>query len=131
MLWCRPYPTHFCPIWCRLQIPAGFGRIAWIAGGDLVYDAESAALLSDVEGEILAHMNSDHADAVALIAGMFGGDAGGWAMTGVDPEGADLTAGDRRLRAVFDTPVFDAEGCRAELVRLTKRARAGVGREAS
>ena len=116
----------------RGHLVAGFGRITWIEAAELVYAAERVAPLEAAEAEILEHMNSDHADAVELIARHFGGGAGGWEMTGVDPEGADLTGGGgRRLRAPFDKQVFDAEGCRVELVRLTKRARAEVAETAS
>lgn len=112
----------------RGHLVAGFGRITWIEAADLVYPEAATAPLAAAEAGILEHMNSDHADAVALIAELFGGSAGegnggGWTMTGVDPDGADLVAEKRRLRARFDKPVFDAEGCRVELVRLTKRAR--------
>ena len=34
-----PHPTHFCPIWCRLQIPAGFG----FGVGDAFPSSESVA----------------------------------------------------------------------------------------
>lgn len=112
----------------RGHLIAGFGRISWIAAEDLVYPEERTAPLAAAEAGILAHMNGDHADAVALIAELFGGSAGegkggAWTLSGVDPDGADLVAENRRLRAPFDKPVFDAEGCRVELVRLTRWAR--------
>ncbi len=47
-------------------------------------------------------------------------------MTGVDPEGVDLRAGARLARAEFDAPVHDATAARAELVRLSERARAAI-----
>ena len=107
----------------RGHLVAGFGRIDWIEGAELLFPEQQVAPLAAAEAEIVAHMNADHADAVALIAGLFGGGEGAWAMTGVDPEGADLAVENRRQRIAFDRPVFDAEACRVELVRLTKRAR--------
>jgi hypothetical protein len=115
----------------RGHLVAGFGRIDWIEGGDLLFSEAQTAPLAAAEAEIVAHMNADHADAVALIAGLFGGGKGAWTMTGVDPEGADLAAENRRLRIAFDKPVFDAEACRVELVRLTKRARRETAEGAS
>ena len=51
----------------RGHLVAGFGRIAWIDGGDFRFAADAAALAA-AEAEIVAHMNADHADAVALYA---------------------------------------------------------------
>ena len=45
------------------------------------------------------------------------------ALTGIDPEGADLRRGGEIARLPFARRVADAEGARAELVRLVKRAR--------
>ena len=47
---------------------------------------------------------------------------GGWVHQ-IDPEGWDLRRGGAQARAAFDRTITDAEGARAELVRLTKRAR--------
>ena len=89
-----------------------------------LFDASSARALAEAETEIVAHMNADHTDAVQLYATKLLGRSGnGWALTGVDPEGADLKRGGEVARLPFDTIVRDAEGARAELVRLVKRAR--------
>ncbi len=47
-------------------------------------------------------------------------------MTRIDSEGVDLRAGARLARAESDAPVRDAEAARAELVRLSQRARAAI-----
>ena len=74
----------------RGHLVAGFGRISWIEGGDLRFAADASALAA-AEAEIVAHMNADHADAIALYAERLLGRAGdGWRMTGIDPEGLDL-----------------------------------------
>ncbi len=110
----------------RGHLVAGFGRIHWIEGSALTYDASGAAALREAEGEIVAHMNGEHADAVQLYAAKLLGRTGGdWTMTGVDPEGADLRRKGEVARLPFDPPVHDAEEARAELVRLVKRARHG------
>lgn len=108
----------------RAHLVAGFGRIHWLEAKDVLFDASAHAALIEREADIVAHMNADHADAVDLYARMLLGRAGeGWAMTGVDPEGADLRRGGEIARLAFDRPVADAEAARAELVRLVKRAR--------
>jgi len=74
----------------RGHLVAGFGRIHWIDGDDLLFGADAAALAA-AEPEILRHMNEDHADAVADYArGLLGRAGTDWRMTGIDPEGVDL-----------------------------------------
>ena len=73
----------------RGHLVAGFGRIAWIEDGELRFATEAPALAA-AEAEIVAHMNADHADAIALYAERLLGQQGeGWRMTGIDPEGLD------------------------------------------
>ncbi len=106
------------------HLVAGFGRIHWIEAGEVLFDTADAAALAAAEPGIVAHMNQDHADAVALIARhLLGLEGEGWRLTGVDPEGADLRLGKRLARFDFTRPVSDPEGCRAELVAATKKAR--------
>ena len=108
----------------RAHLVAGFGRIHWIEGADLLLDTAETAALAEAEAEIVAHMNEDHADAIAVMAAQLldlPGD--GWRMTGVDPEGCDLRRAAALARLDFAKPVRDAESCRVELVRLTKQAR--------
>ena len=108
----------------RAHLVAGFGRIHWLEGRELLTDTTGRAALAPAEAEIVAHMNGEHADAVQLYAVKLLGRTGGdWVLTGVDPEGADLRRGGDVARLAFDTPVSDAENARAELVRLVKRAR--------
>src|SRR5437016_4486137 len=51
----------------RGHLVAGFGRIAWIEAAELRF-APDASVLAVAEPEIVAHMNADHADAIALYA---------------------------------------------------------------
>lgn len=114
------------------HLVAGFGRIHWLKARDILFDAGACAALAEAEAAIVAHMNRDHGEALGLIAERLLGlprpapETGGWTMTGIDPEGLDLRAGARLARAEFDAPVRDAEAARAELVRLSERARAAV-----
>ena len=111
----------------RAHLVAGFGRIHWIEGGALLCRGNMDAL-SNAESEILAHMNADHGEALALYAERLLGlapmpDSKPWRMTGIDPEGLDLEAGGVTARLGFDQPVLDPDAARAELVRLAKLAR--------
>lgn len=108
----------------RAHLVAGFGRIVWIEAASLVRDATGSAPLAAAEADIVAHLNQDHAPAIDLYAQRLLRLAGsGWRVTGVDPEGADLRLGAAVARLAFGQPVRDADGARAELVRLVKRAR--------
>lgn len=115
----------------RGHLVSGFGRIAWIEAEALRF-ADEAAALAAAEAEILAHMNKDHADAIALYAGhllRMPGD--GWRMTGIDPEGLDLRrpmeAGGETARLDFAPnslgPVLTPAAARRALVVLAEKAR--------
>jgi heme iron utilization protein len=105
----------------RAHQVAGFGRISWFER----FAIDAPASLAESEAEIVAHMNADHADTLALYAKLAGETGGAWTMTGVDPEGADLRdhSTGRAARVRFDKIATDAESARVELVRLVKRAR--------
>lgn len=102
----------------------GFGRIVDLKRDDLVLAADACAELAAAEAEIVAHMNTDHSQAVSLYAtGLLAAYPGAWKMCGIDPEGIDLTNENATLRLPFARPVRTAEEARAELVRLAKLAR--------
>jgi heme iron utilization protein len=111
----------------RAHIVAGFGKIHWL--DDYTYAGETDRLI-DAEAEILAHMNSDHAEAVQLYASRLLGRAGdGWSLCGIDAEGCDLIragedGGGELARLNFGKTIATAEDARIELVRLVKQARA-------
>ena len=70
-------------------------------------------------------MNEDHADAIRLYATkLLGEDEGAWRISGLDPEGADLIAGDRTARLAFSGKVTSGMAIRETLVALAKQARA-------
>jgi hypothetical protein len=103
---------------------AGFGRIAWIEGAELGF-AGAAPALAAAEGEIVRHMNADHAAALTLYAQrLLGRDGTGWRMTGIDPEGADLRRDGETARLDFADPVLTPAAARAALIALAERARA-------
>jgi len=111
----------------RGHLVAGFGRIHWLDAAEILDRDGDAGALAASEAEILAHMNADHADAVALYAERLLGLAGrGWQLTGIDPEGVDLRGEGGIGRLDFARRVTDAAAARAELVRLARAAREGV-----
>jgi hypothetical protein len=109
----------------RAHLVAGFGRVHWIERADLLLPPGATAALEADEPDILAHMNRDHADAVHLIATMLlGVEPGAWEMTGIDPEGIDISIPARHLRVDFAAPVSDSAGARRAVAELTREARA-------
>jgi len=104
---------------------AGFARAHRLDAGALLPDAEAVAAIAAAEAGILSHCNSDHADAMALIAEAAGERAGAWRLVTVDPDGCDLALDERVVRVHWAAPAKDARDVQQELVRLTKKARAG------
>ena len=107
----------------RAHLVDGFGKIEWIDAGNLLLPGDHAALQSS-ERDIVAHMNADHADAIELYATkLLGHPAGGWQMTGCDPEGCDLALNGKVARLEFPTTITDAQSARRALVALVDEAR--------
>ncbi|WP_035705349.1 HugZ family protein [Niveispirillum irakense] len=108
----------------RGHMVAGFGRIRAMGADQLHLPPADWLELAPAEEDIVAHMNADHADALALYATrLLDLPAGDWRMTGIDPDGCDLRDGPQAARLPFATKVRNADQARAELVRLVKRAR--------
>lgn len=109
------------------HLVAGFGQVHWLAPDTVHRNIQDARALIAREAEIVAHMNADHLDALADIAGALQSGPrptdGDWTLAGVDPEGADLARGPERLRLTFAERITDPESCRRELVRATQDAR--------
>ncbi len=109
------------------HLNGGFARAADLKAADVLTDISGAENLLDAEESVIAHMNADHADAVRLYATkLLRGEDGPWRLTGLDPDGLDLAAGDAALRLAFPQRVATAEQLRAALVDLAKQARAAT-----
>lgn len=107
------------------QLNGGFGRAAGITGAALATDLAGAEDLIAVEGDALAHLNDDHAEALRLYATRLAGAGDGpWRATGLDPEGLDLSAGDRTARILFPERVTGPGKLRLLLKALAEQARA-------
>jgi len=103
----------------------GFGVIVDLPAPSLLTGTADAGDLIAAEPEIVAHMNSDHADAIALCATELAGrTAGAWRMVGVDPDGCDLLQCTIAARMDFSERVRTPGQARAQLVSLVQQARA-------
>jgi putative heme iron utilization protein len=112
------------------HLVAGFGRIVDLGREALLVDTRRAGSLLAAEAEIAAHMNADHADAVALYAtALLGAPPGPWRFEGVDPEGCELGIDGWGLYLPFDQPVDGPGPLRQALVRLAAEARAAASSE--
>jgi putative heme iron utilization protein len=109
----------------------GFGRIVSLEAAALTTPVDGAAELIDAEPDIIEHMNSDHADAVALYATQLAtSPPGEWRMVGIDPGGCDLLHRTNAARIDFPAPVLTPGQARAALVALAKEARSRIGQAA-
>src|SRR5271163_2225073 len=106
----------------RGHLVAGFGRIHWIDGRDLLFAADTAPLAA-AEPELVRHMNEHHAHAIAHYArGLLGRAGADWRITGIDPEGADLQRDGETARLDFPASVLTPEAARRALLKLPDRA---------
>lgn len=108
-----------------LYMVAGFGVMGWVSAQE--YAQAQPDPLADAAPAILAHMNSDHADALVLIARAAGFEADSAIMTSVDRLGFNLRyrAGERfhGARIAFLQPVSSVDQARKALVEMTRLAR--------
>ena len=107
------------------HLNGGFARAADLKAADVLTDLSDADELIAAEEGAVAHMNEDHVEATKLYATkLLGEEDGPWRISGLDPDGADLTAGDRTARLAFPQRVTSATALRQVLVELAKQARA-------
>jgi putative heme iron utilization protein len=107
------------------HLVAGFGRIVDLKPEPLITKIDDAAQLLAAEEAAIAHMNTDHAEAIALYAArLLGAAPGDWRMIGIDPEGCDLMLNDRVRRLDFPERVTEPNRLREVLAGLARRARA-------
>jgi putative heme iron utilization protein len=109
----------------------GFARATRLRLGELLPDPAAVAAIAAAEAEIVAHVNDDHADAVAAIAtGLHGGAPGAWKIVAVDCDGCDLALEETVLRHPWAAPVSDPDGVRGGLIRAAREGRAALARQA-
>ncbi len=108
----------------RAHYVGGFARAVWIPDG-LTVPEEAAMALKAAEAGILAHMNDDHADAVARYARCLLGATGEgpWRLVGCDADGCDIACDEQVLRLSFQEPANGPEDVHRMLVSLAREAR--------
>ena len=113
----------------RAHLVGGFASARWVDGRDMALSADLCADFADMEESAVAHMNADHAEAIALYAKVLLGRRGrNWRVSGIDPDGIDLRLGPRSAaRLDFDRPLATASALRPALVDLARRARSAGG----
>ncbi len=104
----------------------GFGVMGWVPASE--YDQAQPDPLADVAGEILRHMNSDHKDALILLARVFAGiESQEAVMTSVDRLGfhvrLNTNDGIRGTRIAFLRQVINPAETRDVLLEMMRQAR--------
>lgn len=108
----------------RASLNGGFGKAFELEQADLLTILGDAAGWQAMEEGAVEHMNDDHADAIKLYAEVLcKGESATWRLSGLDPEGLDLVAGDRIERFWFEDPLEKPADVRPVLVELAKKAR--------
>jgi heme iron utilization protein len=109
------------------SLNGGFGRAYRMDREDLLADVSGFFDFYDFEAQAIAHMNEDHADAVALYATQLcGARDGAWRLIGIDPEGVQMALGDEILRLPFPRALTGPHEVRPMLIRLANEARGRI-----
>jgi heme iron utilization protein len=107
------------------HLVAGFGRIVDLKPEDILTPIDDAAELTAAEPDILAHMNTDHAETCRLYATrLLGAADGAWRCVGCDPEGLELQLERTALRLPFPQRIRTPGVLRQMLKQLADQARA-------
>jgi len=103
----------------------GFARASSLSAEDLTLPRESLAAFAAEEAGVVARCNAEHADSLDRVAHAQGAN-GRWAMIGADHDGFDLVQDETVMRVAFDSPVADAAGVTAALLRMAGPQRRGL-----
>ena len=110
-----------------VHLVAGFGRIVDLKPPEVLTDLRNASELVEAEPDILAHMNTDHADTCRLYATkLLGAAEGDWRCAGCDPEGLELQRDQTALRLFFPQRIISPSALRQSLKELAEKARAAA-----
>ncbi len=105
-----------------LRFIGGFGDIQWISPEAY---APPANLLAEQEGNILEHMNTDHAHNLRDYCRFYHQrNIKTATMIGVDCDGFDIRTDREMLRFDFEQPAINAASAREALVKMAHKARA-------
>ena len=107
------------------HLNGGFARAMTLEADDLRTETAGAEELIAAELGAIAHMNEDHREALKLYATRLArAPDGDWRITGIDPEGLDLLAGDMTARVPFPRRIEGAGPLRMMLKVMADEARA-------
>ncbi|MBB5517188.1 hypothetical protein FHS89_003235 [Rubricella aquisinus] len=109
----------------RASLNGGFGKAYALAADDVLTPVPEG--WAALEPEAVAHMNSDHPDAVQLYAECAGASPAPWRIAGLDPDGIDLHAGSITERLWFDRRLTKPEELHPKLIAIAKQARKDKG----
>jgi len=106
----------------------GFGVMGWISASD--YQLGKPDPLADVATDIIQHMNTDHGDALTLLARTFAGvESQEATMTSIDRLGFQVRLktpdGPRGARIAFSREVDSPAAARSVLIEMVAQARQG------
>ena len=111
-----------------VHLVAGFGRIIDLKPEQFLTPIADARALIEAEQAAVAHMNTDHREALKLYATRLLGAADAeWLCTGCDPCGIDLQAERMTLRLDFPERVTGPGELRKMLANLADEARKKAG----
>ena len=107
------------------SLNGGFGKAYALTADQLLCRDPGLEALAAAERGAVTHMNEDHADAIRRYARYFAKADGDldWKMTGIDPDGFDLVAGDQILRIDFDAKLAEPKDMHLKLVAMAVEAR--------
>jgi len=109
----------------------GYGRMSWISRAE--WHTAEPDPLGPSAGATIAHMNTDHADAIVLYCKVFSKatEITSASMTAIDRYGFEMSAktreGPRPVRLAFPKPVSTPEEARAALIAMLQDARRKLG----
>jgi heme iron utilization protein len=95
----------------------GFARATRLRQAELAPDPDAVARIAAAAQDIMSHCNTDHADAMARLAGH----PGEWRMVAVDVDGCDIAQAETVRRIPWSAPVADANEVRKELIALLRK----------
>jgi putative heme iron utilization protein len=104
----------------------GFGVMGWVSAAE--YQSGKPDPLADVAADIIQHMNTDHGEALALLAQAFTGvESQEAAMTSIDRLGFHVRSktpdGPRGVRIAFSREVNSPAEARTVLIDMVAQAR--------
>lgn len=109
----------------RAYLNGGFGKAFTLTAADLATPLDGIEDLEAWEPGAIAHMNTDHHEAVDHYAALAGGTGSGWRLACLDSEGLDLAKDDQVARLWFETPLTTAASLRATLMTLAQSGKSG------